>query len=773
MRRVLSLSIFLLFISACTRQEIHPNQPLPEDASQEVVVEQETHPNQPLPEDASQEVVVEQETDLVVDLGATERPCTDLSLYSLWDDSGVGNLIDATTVADVFADYADPSDVVGDWDFVRKHDEGWEDYGCTIVTADAGYPTRTGNHSLRFEIRDGDCTWWSEQSVPNGFDDCENDRARFELAERGGTNAGVSMWYGYSVYMDTDIKVGTNNDTITFLGQFKSDLNYFSGEAFPNGFGYRIQDHTSDIAVQRDVVDGTGVWVDVAIYHEWSPTDDGLIDVYINGVQQQSYEGQNSDGGSNSFHFGIYNSFVSKCDCVMPTQVVYFDNIVRGNSLAEVTPGESLALSSPANLKICQPWMGVQNRPNSTVLENIARHDLYWDGPWSFNLTWETTENQPYQGLSSTLVDTDFDPALTKARKMKEELLRLNPNVKTLVAVEYREGIIEPNEDGLEWWEYGLYPPDSPLWLWDANGNPVPGWGEDIDKDGVIEAEEALSGLVDFSHPELIELIAQKALALQESGIVDGIFLDWWNEHERTAASFMDWSTFYMTQEEELESRLAILKRIRELVGDDFLILVNTNQWKSPLSAPYVNGTFMELYKPKYDHGYTVEYLMEAEETLYWASENLQEPRINCFEGWRVVYDYGNEQTQVAERDSEENQQWMRVFTTIALTHSDGHVVFADDNAEPTRDHTHNWYNFWDADLGEPISDKRQLLDSIEGLFIREFVNGYAVYNRSGAEQTVTLGSEHTAVSTGHTNTVHTLGNLDGEIYLWSAEPTP
>jgi len=782
------------------------------------------------------------------EFGATDVSCTDLSLYSLWDQEG-GNLINSDTVDDVFTDYANPEDIGwGAWEFMRKHDEGWEDYGCSIVTATAGYPVRTGNHALRFEIRDGDCTWWSEASVPDGFNDCENDRSRFELAERGGTRSGVSMWYGYSVYMATDVKVGTNNDTITFLGQFKSDLNYYSGEAFPNGFGYRIQDGKGGIPVQEEVIEQIGVWVDVAIYHEWSPTDDGVTDVYINGTKEGTYTGINSDGGENSFHFGIYNSFISQCNCVMPTQVVYFDNIVRGNSLAEVTPdgtdptmdllgldkvdavafleennfeyrvcdfdenpegcamttdyvegrytlmiqagvikfyniegfkifgempqpvspqlGEPAALYSSANPKICQPWKGVQNRSGSTVLENIARHDLYWDGPWSLGLSWEISADQPYQGLSTNLVDSDHDPTLTKARELKEELLRLNPNIKTLISVEYREGPIEINEDNLDWWEYGHYPPDSPLWFWDENGNPVPGWGEDADKDGVIEAEEALSGLTDFSQPQLIELIGQKALALKESGIVDGIFLDWWNERYMTAASYMDWSTFYMTQEEELESRLAILRRIRELVGDEFLILVNTNEWKAPLSAPYVNGIFMELYKPDYSQGYTVDHLIEVEDTLYWASENLQQPRINCLEGWRVVYDYGNEQAQIAERDSEENLRWMRVFTTIALTHSDGYVVFGDDNAEPTSDHYHNWYSFWDDDLGEPLSDKRQLLDGIEGVYIREFTNGYSVYNRSGKEQTVSLGSDHTAISTGLTSVTHTLANIDGEIYL-------
>jgi hypothetical protein len=278
--------------------------------------------------------------DTVMALAASDVPCTDLSLHSLWDVDG-GNIINADTVEDVFADYADSSDIWGEWEFMRKHDEGWSDYGCTIVTADAGYPTRTGNHALRFEIRDGDCTWWSERSVPGGFNDCENDRARFELAERGGTFSGSSMWYGYSVYMATDAKVGNNNDTITFLGQFKSDLNIYSGEAFRNGFGYRVSDYDYGIPLQERVVNQLGVWVDVAVYHEWSFTDEGLIEIYINGIKEGTYIGKNSDGGPSGFHFGIYNSFVSKCDCVMPTQVVYYDNIVRGNSLAEVTPSST------------------------------------------------------------------------------------------------------------------------------------------------------------------------------------------------------------------------------------------------------------------------------------------------------------------------------------------------------------------------------------------------------------------------------------------------
>ena len=149
----------------------------------------------------------------------------------------------------------------------------------------------------------------------------------------------------------------------------------------------------------------------------------------------------------------------------------------------------------------------------------------------------------------------------------------------------YRDAPYVDDPEGRPWWDQGYYPADSPFWLRDADGNPVPGWGEDADGDGRIEVDEIIGSLTDFGNPELIELVARKVHALEHSGVVDGVFLDWWNEDHLTSASFLDWSAFHMSAEEEVQGRLAILRRIRELVGDDFLILVNTNDRTAPRSA--------------------------------------------------------------------------------------------------------------------------------------------------------------------------------------------
>ena len=415
---------------------------------------------------------------------------------------------------------------------------------------------------------------------------------------------------------------------------------------------------------------------------------------------------------------------------------------------------------------ICQAWEGIQNRPGLTELERLASHDLVISTPYVLNLDWVRTDDQPYTGLSTTLEATWNGKPSAK----KDALRQLNPNFTFVATVFYREGSFVGDEDTItDLWKFGDYPPNSPFWIRDETNEPVPAFGMDDNLDGTIQPEEIQLALVDFRNPDLIELIAQKAFALDQSGVVDGIFLDWWSEDKPTAGSFLDWEEFYMTLEEEVEARLAILRRIRELVSDDFLIVGNTNQWTAPLSAPYMNGMFMESVKADMFSGYTTQELQTIEESLYWGSENLREPRASCLEGWRVVYSYAEtgHDAQILERNSEENQRQMRLITTLSLTHSDGNVVFG---ADPVEAHAHNWYEFWDADLGQPVGPKRTTYQGIEGLFIREFTNGYAVYNRSGSVQEVTFEREYQAVSQAHTGNTHLVPDMDGEIFLTSLQ---
>ena len=56
-----------------------------------------------------------------------------------------------------------------------------------------------------------------------------------------------------------------------------------------------------------------------------------------------------------------------------------------------------------------------------------------------------------------------------------------------------------------------------------------------------------------------------------------------------------------------------------------------------------------------------------------------------------------------------------------------------------------------------------------KGLFIREFTNGWAVYNRSGKEQQIEFSEAVSGVASGvKEKRSHILPDLDGEIYLKS-----
>lgn len=418
---------------------------------------------------------------------------------------------------------------------------------------------------------------------------------------------------------------------------------------------------------------------------------------------------------------------------------------------------------------IFQAWSGIENMPDENELLRLARHDLAFAHPYTLlRIAWNISEEQPYSGLATDLLRGQLDTA----HQRKQELASLNPHLLLLVEIRYRDAryVSRENEKHVKnWWEVGFYPPDSPYWLKSSNGKPVIGWGEDTNGNQKIdENDTVLNYLIDFTNPEVQDLIVNQAVALDKSGLFDGIMLDWWNEDYATSPiGIDDWSATILTKEAESEARLSILRKIRAEVGDDFLIIVNANMRQIPKSASYVNGIFMECYKQKYDKGYNLDQILRMEETLLWAEQHLREPRINCLEGWRVVTDYmGDLNTRIAERNSEENQQWMRMITTLSLTYSDGYVLFGDDNAIPVLDHLHNWYDFWDANLGQPIQEKAIQYQGTTGLFIREFENGWAVYNRSSTVQTVTLNTSTTSITTKKRHLHHQIPNFDGDILL-------
>ncbi|RKU33295.1 hypothetical protein C6499_01600 [Candidatus Poribacteria bacterium] len=367
---------------------------------------------------------------------------------------------------------------------------------------------------------------------------------------------------------------------------------------------------------------------------------------------------------------------------------------------------------------IFQAWEDILNRPSLSYGDRLAHHDLVWSP--EFELRFQRTSD----GIQ--LVGN-----LNEARGRRDRLLEMNPNMIFILELSMRDAAPEsPFHKAVYDYDFS--------WIRDEAGNPVEGWPGHF--------------LLDFTHPGQQDIIVQQAVAVAQCGLYDGIFLDWWDEDNLVLGTGQKVDG-YRENEAEQRARDTILQRIRAGVGDDFLIIVNTNRRKIPRTGWAINGTFMETGRD-YDSGYTYDGLAEIESTLLWADENLREPRINCLEGWGIPTE---------SPDSSRNLRWMRVFTTMSLTHSDGYVLY-----NGGIQHEHYWYDFWDADLGKPIGEKAQPYENRDGIFIREFTKGWAVYNRSGKTQEIRLPEQATGVESGLRRRLHVVPDLDGEIYLKS-----
>ena len=350
----------------------------------------------------------------------------------------------------------------------------------------------------------------------------------------------------------------------------------------------------------------------------------------------------------------------------------------------------------------------ISNRPQlSSYIQNLAHHDLVFDGPRF--------------GLAFTDMSHGFAMAgpIDEAIQIRDELFTINPNMIFLAGISMRSE-----------WKYA-FPEDWPYWVRDSDNEPVPAWSPD-------------KYLMNFTHPYIQDRIVQQAIAASKCGLYDGIFFDWWVDDGPILNDYVDNAA-------EQRARDNILQRIRTETRPDFLIMGNTNDRIIPRTGHHLNGGFMETGVPSVNVGDTLEtYLSRVENSLLWLEQNLRQPTINALEGMSIPTE---------PVDSPTNLRWMRAITTLSLTHSNGYVTFATGLG-------HYWHDFWDAGLGRPVGPKAQLYEDIPGLYIREFTNGWAVYNHSGEAQEITLPEEVLSVASSLTNTLHALPNLDGGIYL-------
>ena len=419
---------------------------------------------------------------------------------------------------------------------------------------------------------------------------------------------------------------------------------------------------------------------------------------------------------------------------------------IRANLVTDITPLQGLNLIEFQYDQVCDipPILPpVRERIENWNLPSIIRvfdpeflfndesneRGAFYDLNLSadFRMGWNQTPMEPTEGLATTLAgDLDYARGILQFRTAQ------NPNMIFLLTVSWRAYFTDE-----------ILPPGSDFWLRDENGE--------------IIRSLAGSPQLNFLKPEVQDLIANRIVAVERCGLFDGVMLDQFANH-----GAFGWHLYRATEEDIIQAILNIFRSVREQTRDDFLILINANRTKATRYTEYVNGAVMELGYDSIDgyvqDRYTHDGLKGIESTLSWNEENFRSPRLNSVEGWGIPTE---------PPDSQDNLRQMRMITTLSLTHSNGCVMHNTGKSN----HDHIWHSFWDADLGRPTGPKAQRYQHIDGLFIREFTNGWAVYNRSGEEQTITLPRSSIGVSSNKQDITHLLPDLDGEIYLRVGKP--
>lgn len=342
--------------------------------------------------------------------------------------------------------------------------------------------------------------------------------------------------------------------------------------------------------------------------------------------------------------------------------------------------------------------------------DRVSVYDLWWRG-----------EGAQFE-LDFILADDGYRIVgdMPKALEIRGELKSKNPNMLFLVDLRQRYADVD------------RFPEDWFGWVRDKDGSLVP----------VNPNDPNSQKLINYRLPEVQDVIVDRARAISRCGLFDGIMFDAWGHDDSIPRS----------------ERYALLGKIRDNVPDDFLILFNTNHWYIPDLATHINGAFMETFPNVREDGYTRGRIVEIEKNLISYENNVREPKINCLRGFGI----GSEQP-----DSLNNRRWMRLFTTMSLTCSDGYVIYTlGDVGGQSQFQEHIRHPFWEVDLGQPISQTVQKHDEIEGLYIREFTNGWAVYNRSGSAHAVELPEKVRSVQSGIENDSQVVLDLDGDIFL-------
>ena len=212
---------------------------------------------------------------------------------------------------------------------------------------------RAGKYYQRFEVRDGDCF------EDDGWSDCDTDRERVEFSTRPRQPVNKNQCYGYSLMLSKDfVDTYPTNTSLGQVHQYGGPTGTAGGLAsFPPLIqidarqGYLFLNWHKLSGSATNVIDESiyhrlkllkdmkEVWTDISFCLDFK---NKRIDAWVDGIKKVEILKSPIFFKPKEIYFkhGIYRSFISRYkqrnDDKMPTQIVFYDEVRRGNSIEKV-----------------------------------------------------------------------------------------------------------------------------------------------------------------------------------------------------------------------------------------------------------------------------------------------------------------------------------------------------------------------------------------------------------------------------------------------------
>ena len=261
------------------------------------------------------------------------------------------------------------------------------------------------------------------------------------------------------------------------------------------------------------------------------------------------------------------------------------------------------------------------------------------------------------------------------------------------------------------------------------------------------DAEYGVTKAMNIVDPEFQKAFAEESHVFSEKGL-HGLLLDWWHIHHPTP-----WRGTRLEN-----AMIGMTDEIRRKVGDDFLILGNTNWRKNSNLVSPMNGVFLELYKEPYSRSdnFSFTEIAEMEELIKFHEKHLRYPKLIAFEPWRIT-----DKSDPTNRTSEDNLRFARLYSAMATVIPEhGYILYADNNPDfDDGDHDHHYYDVYSVDLGKPVSKYTPIT---EGVAYKKFEDGYIAFNRLDNDVTVNFGEFQSVIPSMDAVFL----NEDGTIYV-------